>query len=313
MRTQNTLKFYCMGLILSMLCLAGCKSPSWQFIVTGDSRGSDNGVSTAVLSEIAAEIVNKKVDFVLFSGDLVSGYNDQAALECQLKTWRDTMQPVYDSDIAVYVVRGNHDIGRPPRPTAWNNVFTGRYAMPNNGPAGEKNLTYSVEHKNALIIGIDQYATKRRINQAWIDAQLAKNTQPHIFVFGHEPAFSAGQNDCLDADTTVRDALWKSIEKAGGKTYFCGHDHFYDHTRIDNDGDPANDIHQYIAGTAGAPLYDQKTDYKGNNSDYTVTKINHVKQYGYLLVKVTGSKATIIWMQRTGKGVYEAKETCVIQ
>ena len=298
----------------SLFCLAtfltGCAGPRWKFIVTGDSRsrGGDNGVNIAILSELADEIVKRQVDFAIFSGDLVKGYVDQTALESQLNTWRNIMQPVYDAGIGVYVVRGNHDVGDPAGVTAWNNVFKYECALPDNGPAGEKNLTYSVTHKNVFIVAVDQYVRPRRVNQAWLDTQFAENTEPHIFVFGHEPAFKALHKDCLGVYPADRDAFWASIENAEGRTYFCGHDHFYNHAQVDNDGDTSNDIRQYIVGTAGAPLYDWPGSYDGDNSNYTVENIYYAKEFGYVLVEISGLDVTLTWMERVGAGKYKAKE-----
>lgn len=307
MRERCTSKLWCMLLLLAALSisLTGCTKTHWKFIVTGDSRGDDNGVNVAILSELAAETADKGVDFILFSGDLVTGKVDQTTLQSQLNNWRKTMQPVYDAGIGIYVVRGNHDLGKPAGITAWNNVFSD---MPDNGPTGEKNLTYSFEHKNAFIVGLDQYVNGHRVNQAWLDNQLAANTKPHIFVFGHEPAFRARHKDCLDDYPARRNAFWNSIEKVGAKIYFCGHDHFYNHARIDNDGNPDNDIHQYIVGTAGAPLYKWSQTYDGDNSGYTIENISHAKRYGYCLVKIDGLDVTVTWMQRTDTGQYEPAE-----
>jgi hypothetical protein len=288
--------------------LAGCAEQRWRFIVTGDSRDGDNGVNTVILGEIAAEIVDRQVDFVLISGDLVTGYNDQAALQSQLNTWVKTMQPVYDAGIGVYPVRGNHDLGDPAGVTAWNNTFRGAYALPDNGPAGEKNLTYSFRRRNVLVIGLDQYVTTRRVNQSWLDSQLAANTQPHIFVFGHEPAFKTKHTACLDDYPDDRDAFWVSIERAGGRTYCCGHDHLYNHSRVDDDGEPGNDIHQYIVGTAGAPLRGWPGDYDGVNNEYTVENVYHASKYGYVLVEINGLDVTLTWFERVGEGKYKAKE-----
>ena len=65
------------------------------------------------MGELASEIAARNVDLVLFAGDLVVGGVDQTQLESQFLTWRDTMQPVYEAGIGVYVVRGNHDEGSP--------------------------------------------------------------------------------------------------------------------------------------------------------------------------------------------------------
>jgi hypothetical protein len=311
MEKRNTVRFVCTLLFLTVLSSTSFAETPWKFAVTCDSRGDDNGVNTTILGELATELVNQGVDFVLFAGDQISGYSDsQAVLESQLTTWRNTMSPVYNAGIPVYGVRGNHEYSNNNSVSipAWNNIFP---ELPDNGPAGEVNLTYSVTHKSTFLIGFDQYIDGQihRINQTWLDNQLAANTQPHIFVFGHEPAFKAQHDDCLDDYPVNRDAFWVSIENAGGRTYFCGHDHFYDHAWVDNDGDPNNDIHQYIVGTAGAPLRDWSPPYDGNNSYYTVENISHVKQYGYVLGEIDGLDVTLTWMERTGAGTYTAGDT----
>ena len=207
--------------------------PAWRIIATGDSRGSNNGVNTAILTEIMTQILAEQPDLVLFSGDLVTGSTNSDVLISQLTNWRTIMQPVYDAGIQVLAVRGNHE--NQGNVSAWNAVFTGPYAIPGNGPPGEINVTYSLVHQTALIAGLDEYSGHtHRVNQAWLDGQFATNTRPHVFVFGHEPAFKADHTDCLDDYPADRDIFWASLADAGGRTYFCGHDHFYDHARIDD-------------------------------------------------------------------------------
>ncbi|GEM_PF-509205 len=298
-------------------------SNPWKFIVTCDSRGYTNGIQQTVLSELVTEILSHRVDFVLFPGDLVSGYASigPAGFEDELRAWVDIMNPVYNAGIGVYVSRGNHEImdvwGYSIRPdidpddnhaTRWLNVFGNdlypEQKLPDNGPASEKYMTYAVTHKNAFIVSLDQYAginhdDVHMVNQKWLDDQLAVNTKPHIFITGHEAAFRALHTDCLDNRPDQRDAFWASIRNAGGRTYLTGHDHFYDHARIDDgDGDPDNDIHQYIIATAGAPLYTWSPPYTGDNSFYTVEQLYHAGNYGYVLVEVDGLNVTLTWMQR---------------
>jgi len=295
----------------------------WKFIVTCDSRGSTNGIQQTALSELVNEILTQSADFVLFPGDLVSGYKSigPAGFEAQLRAWIEITEPVYNAGIGVYVSRGNHEImdvwGYSIRPdidpednhaTRWLNVFGSELypeqMLPDNGPASEKYMTYAVTHKNAFIVSLDQYAginhdAVHMINQQWLDAQLAANTMPHIFIAGHEPAFRAMHSDCLENHRLQRDAFWASIRNAGGRTYFTGHDHFYDHARIDDgDGNPDNDIHQYIIGTGGAGLYPWSPPYSGNNSYYTVEQLGHAEKYGYVLVEVDDLNVTLTWMQR---------------
>ncbi|MBC8472975.1 MAG: metallophosphoesterase [Planctomycetes bacterium] len=327
-------------LFLAAFSSTGLAQVSWKFIVTCDSRGSDYGINQIILSELVTEIKSQGVDFVMFSGDLVSGnlVRDPNIFESQLRVWVEMMTPLYDANIPVYVCRGNHELGdvwsnypspgTSPDPNdnnmlRWLNVFGNdsypKQKLPENGPADEKFMTYSVTHKNAFIVMLDNYAGTRhdfhhKVKQEWLDNQLAANTKPHIFFAGHEQAFRALHTDCLDYFPYQRDAFWTAIKNAGGRTYFCGHDHFYDHARVDDgDGNPNNDIHQFIIGTAGAPPYTWSPPYAGNNTIYTVEQWNHAKGYGYVLVEIDGPNVKLIWTERHSKnlnipGIYEPNE-----
>ena len=303
-------------MLLTLLLVPAGHARAWTFIVTGDSRGDDNGVNTPILGEVAREIARQKPDFVLFPGDLVDGGADQEGMYSQFKTWRDTMDPVYRAGIKVYPVRGNHDLGKGKSHEAWNRLFIDEtrqggldYTLPQNGPAKEKNLTYAATHKNALVLVLDQYTQGHQVNQGWVDQQLAASKKRHVFTLGHEPAFRALHGDCLDNELEARDAFIGSLEKAGGRTYFAGHDHFFDVGRADKDGNPDNDFHQYIVGTAGAPPYQWDLNYEGHNSDYTLTNAHHAAQYGYVIVSIKRRKATLTWMERTAPDTFEAKHT----
>ncbi len=304
-------------LILTTGCqtseMADAERGEWHFIVVGDSRGNDVGVNTKILSEVVAEIVLNNPDFVLFPGDLINGNRDNVIHRAQLTKWREIMQPVYDAKIEVYAVRGNHDRGSREIPLGldvWNEIFSGPYALPDNGPAGEKNLTYSVRHNNALIIALDQYIVKgRKNNQAWIDEQFANSSLPHVFVMGHEPAFSANHKDCLDDNLQQRNEFLDSITKEGGRMYFCGHDHFFDHISADHDGDPSNDIQQFIVGTGGAPLYPHNGEYAGDNEPYTLTPVASAIKNGYVVITVDGAEVTTTWIERIAANDYQPRST----
>ena len=334
------MKFILAVFLLTALSSTGFAQEPWKYIVTCDSRGYNNGINQVVLSELADEIKSRGVDFVLFPGDLVSGYISTSPdeFETQLRAWVEIMKPVYDAGIHIYVGRGNHELGDVwsayPNPGTnpdpndnnmlrWLNVFGSdsypQQKLPGNGPIDEKFMTYSVTHKNAFIVMLDEYAGTRhdfhhKVSQKWLNSQLEENTKSHIFVAGHEQAFKALHRDCLDNFPANRDAFWASIKNAGVRTYFCGHDHFYDHARVDDgDGNPYNDIHQYIIGTAGAYPYTWSPPYDGNNTDYTVEQWHHAKRYGYVLTEIDELDVTLTWMQRhtndlNTTGIYEPNE-----
>ncbi len=319
---MNTARYLNILLCSLLVAVVTSGADRWRFIVTCDSRSTLTGVNEPVLAELATEIVKHDPDFVLYSGDLVHGVRvTPAQFEQQLWTWVRVMRPVYDAGIPVYVCRGNHEVGdvwdlEPgefPDPVdnhalRWLNVFGNpahpELMLPDDSPVGEEHMTYAAVHKNALIVALDQYAgmghrVVHRVNQHWLDDRLDRNSQPHVFAFGHEPAFRTYHPDCLDAFPSARDALWESIKRAGGRTYFCGHDHYYDHAVVDDgDGAPDDDIHQLIVATAGAPFYTWEPPYRGDNSYFVPEQLFHVTRYGYILVAVDDLKVTLTWMER---------------
>ncbi len=268
---------------------------AWRFVAVGDTRGptSTAPINTAVLGELADQIINQQAEFVLVPGDLA--YSGSLA---NFQSWSNVLSGVYQAGIGVYPVIGNHDANDV---NSFVQVFN---YLPANGPAGEVNRTYGFTCGNALILGLDTYVNPGRVNQAWLDAVLGANTLPHVFVFGHMPAFKANHTDCLDDYPSQRDAFWTSLKNAGGRAYFCGHDHFYDHMQVDDgDGNAANDVHQLIVGGGGAPLYTTYA-YDGANTIWSPVNVFHENQYGYTLVEVNGLTVTLTAYDRLGANAY---------
>ncbi len=288
---------------------------AWKFAVVSDTQGNnkegENGscINDEIVRAIAEDIARERPDFVLVSGDLVNGWfrNGGVDFADQYASWQEAMGPVYRGRIRIYPIRGNHDSGPErlvlsplpakyePQPgalerleQAYKKAFP---KVPQNGPRNEKGLTYSFGHKNAFIIGLDQYtAGQHKINQAWLDGQLAKAGKRHIFVYGHEPAFEAGHEDNLSFFPRERNLFWDSLGRAGARAYFCGHDHFYNRASIsDSQG---HEIRQVIAGTGGGAPKSWSGSYKDKRVKGEYYDAEH---RGYLLITIEGSRAIISW------------------
>ena len=270
----------------------------WRFIAVGDTRSADAAtvVNRMIVGELANEIVRQDVRFVVLPGDLVYSGSLSA-----FQQWKDLMAQVYAAGIPVLPVMGNHDVADV---AAWKQVFGPD--IPDNGPAGEIDRTYSYAHENVLVLALDNYVTSGRVNQGWVNSVLAANTRPHVFAFGHLPAFKANHADCLDDYPAERDAFWNSLRAANAGAYFAGHDHFYDHARIDDgDGNPDNDAHQLIVGSGGAPFHTSYA-YDGINWPWTPVNEFHEAQYGYTLVEIDGPQVTMTFYHRTGANTWAA-------
>jgi hypothetical protein len=86
-------------------------------------------------------------------------------------------------------------------------------------------------------------------------------------------------------------------------------DHLYDHMRImRNSKRPYPSMHQFVAGTAGAPFYG-KGEYRGKNSYWKLERVNNiVNTYGYLLVTIDGPLCTVEFKGRVRPGVYKTMD-----
>jgi len=264
-----------------------------KFIVLGDTRG--NMVKTKInlefLEILKMRIVEEKPDFIFVNGDLVSGYSDK--LESQLEEWRDKfMRPLLEHDLQVYVCRGNHDVSKgwkihkyPEALKEWNEIFSGIFSFPENGPVNEKNLTYYVKKNNTVIFVFDNYIDKahHKVNYKWMEKVLkninSDKKEMKVFALCHEPAFSADHPDCLAVHKKERDDFVKTFLKNGGIFFFSGHDHFYNHAQVKTENGV---FEQFICGTDGAPLktWNEKYAEKG------VENIKYLQKRGYVKVTV---------------------------
>lgn len=308
MRKRHMSRLLTVGLAVLVAALPAISTAApWKFIAVSDSQGLSlaGQINSNLLAEIAIAITNEMPDLVIFHGDLVySGTEDS------YRAWTNIMAPVYNAGIPVRPVRGNHDGDTATYATAagWTNVFAA--LLPTNGPAGETGCTYSFTNKNALFIALDQYIAGQdhRINQAWLDAQLVSNSLPHVFVYGHEPAFKVYNDNfkTLAYYPSNRDTFWNSLAAAGVKVYFTGHEHLYDHARIDDgDGDTTNDLHQCTVGTA-VPVskLDPFFAYDGNNSSWTPVNEYRQSSNGYVVGEVDGINVTLTWKSRVAANTF---------
>jgi len=304
---------------LALVCFTANAS-TLRVVVAGDGRaaseprpGDKDGVNEPINRELAEAVLREKAQALLWTGDLVNVPDHSAeTFEKRLLFWRKIYEPLYDQGVAVLPARGNHEVMCPGADRIWDKVFSGRYALPLNGPATETNLSFYYTNGPALFVGVDQYETvKESVDVAWLGQVLRERKGQFVFVYGHEPAFMDGHHaDTLDAHPKERDAMWEALIGAGARVYFCGHDHFYDHMKVTRaKGEPGPEMHQFTAGTAGAPFYEGK-GYAGNNTYWKLTQIKHIDHtYGYLLLEITDSTATVTFKGRTGANQYEAMDT----
>jgi hypothetical protein len=228
-----------------LLVLAG-PAFAWKFASMADSRGSTNGVNVTTLSTIVTRINAENVDMVIFQGDAVSGSSSDATLSSQMDTWLVEMNKL---NPPWYYTPGNHEIQTS---TAEANVLRAKVDQPLNGPLGHEEMVFSFDYQNAhfVFLNSNHYGEAHHVQRAWLTDDLAHNTQPHVFVMAHEPAYPAGPHvgSSLDVYPTERDDFWSIMTDADVRMYFCGHEHLYQRSQHGS-------ITQVLNGSCGAPLY----------------------------------------------------------
>lgn len=233
----------CGILALALILISGwAEAAPWSFAVFGDQRDADGavGINTAVVGSMAKDIYqNRGGSLVLSGGDQIHGHTGtgQVTLPTAYQNWRSAMAPILN---IAYPVRGNHETygesHTPYYPYYWYTCIAKVLTqIPQNGPDGEKGMTYSFANQNALFVGVDQFVpdNSNRVNQPWLDQQLAANILPHVFVYGHLPAVAVTYDlNSMAYHPLQRDAFWESLGNGGCRVYLTGHSHLYNRATV---------------------------------------------------------------------------------
>ena len=156
-----------------------------------------------------------------------------------------------------YFALGGHDTERGETiafARRYNPGGTGLPGIVNPGPPNGRETTYSFDHANCHFVVLNEYYDGASDCQEgntlsnplldWLAADLARTEQPHILVFGHEPAFrhpdrewhnqQAGGGYLSYKNSEGRDRLWDLLREHGVLAYVHGHHHVYNYRRIRN-------------------------------------------------------------------------------
>lgn len=273
--------------IILVATVSVINSQSFKFAAMSDSRGSDNGVNTPVLTALTKHMLenNPDIKFLVFAGDLVNGHrNDPERTKRELIHWKEVMKPVYDAPNLVWPkiwpVVGNHEIRNRKDEDNFRELFQDVYM---NGPKEQKGLSYSFDFGNSHFCMINSdawyYGDKNDTTDDrpdwhyikyidWVENDLKaarKRGVKHIFTFSHEMPFpigghlhdglpNLGRNFKLPVDSTRqwyldrRDKYWEIMKKYNADAHICGHEHTYGRQEVEG-------VYQILTGSAGAPLY----------------------------------------------------------
>ena len=309
-----------MSLLLILILIppmSAAPSGDWTFVVFGDSIGAENtttGISPD-LSMIATAVSAENPDLVLYTGDMINGWmltNESPMMDNftgQFGNWMQAVSPIHNytagTGVPLYVMRGNHEEGSNESAAPLFQAYSSSVAvnMPQNGPPGEKNLTYSFIHNGAKFIVLEQYVAhdglKETVNQTWLNEQLTQDTRPFMFVFGHSSAYLAINDTAqmiydLAMHPEQRDIFWESLVNNQVPAYFCGHAHMY--VRGEN-----RNVQQVIGGNGGAAMlaFDPANASPELTIKYPLQPVaQNDQKVGYLVITVHENSGTFSGVQK---------------
>lgn len=291
----------------SSLAVGVANAEPWSFASLADSqRGSDaggifqellpgnDGVSDRVLTLVAQEIAAKNVDLVIFPGDLIEGAPNVFDSRSELEYWAQVFAPVIDAGTPIFPVRGNHEaLGVFDSYSAWRDVFV----LPDNGPSGRDELTYSFAFNNGFFAAIDIYTGSigfgtPTAERPWLDGQLAPfiaanqagTLDTHVFVFCHEPIHTRRGREPGLGTGSERDGFVDLLISAGVRYYMHGHDHQHSRSTVSLDaGSREYTLTQFLHAPAGEKFYgydsafeagNLESNRQGNRPGYYITTVD---------------------------------------
>ena len=238
----------------------------WHFTVTADMRG-EHGRFETLCNDINTRLGGPGA-FHVSVGDV-----DETVAEN-----RAVIDAKFGAAAVWYPIIGNHE-EETGADMQWlrneydsgNGVRTPLNVLTNDdGPAGTRRVMYTWDCGDAHFVATNQYWNGGPTEGAgtdisrddtarsgdvvgplrdWLSADLASNTRPFVFVFGHEPAYpqpwQRHSGDSLDAYPANRDAFWQVLEDHGVQVFLCGHTHQYARSR------PGTVTEHLDAGNAG--------------------------------------------------------------
>jgi len=239
-------------------------APPFAFVVVADSRTQSHLAGfEADLTQVQDWVNSPAPDMpapemLVFVGDFDHTSQTDGIIET-----------VLGAGFPWYYVIGNHDFETiADFDECKDTIFPTLPGVVNSGPAGSIGTNYSWDYGNAHFVSVNAYwdgttnagadhATSGDIPvplRTWIGDDLAASSQPHKFVFVHEPAYPEVRHigDSLDAYPANRDAFVTTLDDNGTEALFVGHDHYYHHD-VASEYPLLGNVHQVDAGQIQGP------------------------------------------------------------
>ena len=241
----------------------------FEFVVVGDTR-TRHDVHRNVIKGILA---HSSPDFFIHTGDLIENGDDNSLWPIYFDAERELLRKA-----AIFPALGNHDRHA-------KKYFEFMDAKPyysfNWG-----NAHFTIFDSDIGNISADRRETYWKDQVKWLEEDLAAAQKSDFrFVFAHHPPMTAVKR--RQGEEKHITALEPMFEKYGVTAAIFGHDHNFQHYF-------KNNIHYFVSGGGGAPLYDVDMPPAGITKKVESTE-------NFLVIKVDGKKVQIEGKKPTGE------------
>lgn len=246
----------------------------FQFVVYGDTR-TRHDMHRKVMAAVAQY---SSPDFVLHTGDLVADGADSSQWPIFFDIEREVLRKT-----VFFPSLGNHERNNPQFYDFFN--IAAPYYSFNWGTAHFIVINSDIGNAAASESARERFWSEQT---NWLEDDLKNSQKAQFrFVIAHHPPMTAVAR--RQGDNPHMTALIPMFEKYRLTAGFFGHDHNYQHYL-------KNDIHYFITGGGGAPLYDVDKPPAGITKKVTSTE-------HFVVVKVEGKTARVEALSLDGKPI----------
>jgi hypothetical protein len=217
----------------------------FKVLIFGDSQAADYSVWGNTAKAGLKQLPD--ASFFINMGDIVDNGQDNS----QWRQWFSNAKPLLDI-MPFAPVLGNHEAYSLDWKVARPDSFISLFAVPENGPAGQKRLAYSFDYGNVHFVSLNTdyqeisewYPTLVEDETTWLDADLAtaRKAGKRIIVLMHRTMWTFRSGEAYDINGEHFGPLF---DKYHVSIVFLAHIHSYSRTnpRRDNHDDPQGTVY----------------------------------------------------------------------
>lgn len=230
--------------------LSGMPSKSFRFASYGDSRSAPK-----LFAKISNGMAKHNPDISIYLGDL----SYDGSYDLWKKEFFIDEQLNFASQVPFFNAVGNHE--------GWKQNTKAFTTGSNNSTDSDAYYSFDYGDVHFLILSTEQNVSVGSDQWKFAEEDLKKSNKKWKIVAFHIPAYGAGAHN---ENKKMIEMSKQIFDKYNVDIVLTGHSHFYQHNKVNN-------IHHFVLGGGGSPLYEPKT------ADYT---IKSAKVYHYAIFDV---------------------------